>query len=107
MRTLAAALVLLFSVPASAGQDDARPRDILWQLRSPDFIQRLADRARIGPGVRGFAWWQGGKPCIIMTAPPPADTAPEADIRFYVHLLNHEIRHCAEGFFHGGGPEKK
>ncbi len=106
MRTLAVALVLLFSVSASAGQDDVRTRDILWQLRSPDFIQRLADRARIGPGVRGFAWWET-EPCIVMTPPPPLPDARQLEVRAWLRLINHELRHCREGSFHGVGPEKK
>ncbi len=97
MRLLAAALVLFLAganaAPTSATAEDEA--DILWQLRSAKFIELLGRRGGIGPGVRGYAWW-GQNPCIVMTPPPPAETAPEAEIRDYVKLLAHEIRHCRE-----------
>ena len=95
MRTLAVALILLFSVSASAGQADDHSRDILWQTRAPSFIAHLATASGLGPGRRAIAWW-GSEPCIIMTPEPPPETAPEIVIRRWLADLNHERRHCRE-----------
>ena len=95
MRALIAGLVLLFSVAASAEPAQDGPPDILWLIRSPDYIDMLARATRLGPGVRGLAWYST-RPCVVMTPPPPAEDAPEREIRFYLRLINHELRHCRE-----------
>ncbi len=102
MRALAAALILLFSV--SAGQADEQ-RDILWQIRPPDVIDLIGRRAGFGPGVGGLAW-SGRTPCGIMTPTPPFPDEAHLKIRNWLRLMHHELRHCREGFFHGGGPKK-
>ncbi len=108
MRALAAALVLLFSVSAGQAHDRSASQsvtevwkpDILWLIRPAESIERLGLRARIGPGVLGFAW-HDAKPCVIMTPDAPPETAPELEIRKFLRILNHEKRHCREGSFHG------
>ena len=93
MRALLAALILLFS--ASAGQAQDPERDILWQMRPPDWINRLGIASGMGPGVGGLAWWGRG-PCIVMTPPPPLPDAAHLKIRAWLRLINHELRHCRE-----------
>ena len=105
MRSLAAALILLFSVSATAGQDDDRTRDILWQIRPAEWIDRLGITFNLGPGVGGLAW-HGRTPCIVMTPPPPLPDTRQLEVRAWLRLIHHELRHCREGFFHGGEPRK-
>lgn len=93
MRALATALILLFSVSVSA--EEAHDRDILWLIRSADYIDTLAQASRLGRGIRGLAWYST-RPCVVMTLAPPVESAPEREIRFYLKLLNHELRHCRE-----------
>ena len=103
MRALLAALILMF--PVSAGQAHDNPAsqsvtevwtpDILWLIRPAESIERLGLRARMGPGVRGLAWY-GAEPCVIMTPDSPPETAPELEIREFLKILNHEKRHCRE-----------
>lgn len=95
MRFLATALILLFSVSASAGQTDNGSDDILWQTRSPKFITALCIKHDLQPRCRAMAWW-GREPCIVMMPPPPAETAPEIVVRSWLGDLNHERRHCRE-----------
>ena len=100
MRIVLAAALILFAAafPATAEADGARseqPADYLWQTRSPDFITALCVKQGLHPRCRAIAWW-GRKPCIVMTPPPPAETAPEIVIRRWLGDLNHERRHCRE-----------
>lgn len=95
MRGLAVVLILLFSVSASAGQADEHTRDILWQIRPAEWIDHLGITFGMGAGVGGLAWWGRG-PCIVMTPPPPLPDAAGLEIRKWLRLMHHEIRHCRE-----------
>ncbi len=101
MRALVAALILLFSVSAWSAPPPDELRDYLWQERPPEWIDRLGITFGMGPGVGGLAWY-GRAPCIVMTPPPPLPDVAHLKIRAWLHLINHELRHCAEGDFHKG-----
>ncbi len=95
MRALLTAIILLFLVWPSPGQAHEGENDILWQIRPPNFIANLAADLGLGPRRRGLAWYDR-TPCVVMTRPPPSETAPEADIRAWLWVMNHELRHCRE-----------
>lgn len=61
--------------------------DILWKVRSPAEISRIAAEYGLPKSTTGLAW-HDGSPCVIMTPPPPN------------RILVHEFRHCVEGDFH-------
>ena len=95
MRALIAGLVLLFSVAASAGPAEDQGRDILWLIRSPGYIDTLAQAARLGRGVGGLAWYDA-TPCVVMTPAPPLPDVSVLQARAFLRLINHELRHCRE-----------
>lgn len=106
MRLLLTALILLFSVSAWSAPPPDKSPDILWQIRPAEWIDRLGITFGMEAGIGGLAW-HGRAPCIVMTPPPPLPDARQLEVRAWLRLIHHELRHCREGFFHGGGPEKK
>ncbi len=86
MRALAAALILMFSASASAGQahDDL---SVYWQFTSLENIRSVArenaDRIDGDPERVMALWFKAGGVHIIMTTHPPKEPSPRYTVTWW------------------------